>query len=60
MIGFNKEIQLLTMDEIVKTEFGIYNRRHLMQLIRRKMVAKTMVSKKKYNRKKKHRKNYDD
>lgn len=48
------------MDEIVKTEFGIYNRRHLMQLIRRKMVAKTMVSKKKYNRKKKHRKNYDD
>ena len=44
----------------ISTQFGTYNKRHLMQLIRRKMTVKVIESKKKYNRKQKHKKNWSE
>ena len=45
--------------ELVTTEHGTYNKRHLQALIRRKMMAKTIKSKKVYSRKNKHKHDSD-
>lgn len=41
--------------QFIKTEDGVYEKRHLHALIRRKMMSKTFKSKKDYTRKLKHK-----
>lgn len=45
--------------EPIETESGIYSKRHLQALIRRRMMSKTIKSKKSYSRKTKHKTQYE-